>query len=175
MGREVKVGRDVPPLNFFRKKYANRKAVSHMKLQSLTIDDYDQIVQLWTKAGLPFEKEGRDSKQAIETQMKLNPEFFLGAFEDFRLVGVCITSFDGRKGWINHLTVDLGHRRQGIAEALVAEAEKVLERKGVAVFATLVYDSNIASKSLFKKSGYTEHRDIIYFRKQTTASTKKRL
>ena len=139
-----------------------------MQIRSLTINDYDQIIRLWSRAGLPFKPKGRDSKQAIKAQMRLNPEFFLGAFDDSRLVGVVVASFDGRKGWLNRLAVDSIYQRRGIGKALIAEAEKILGRHGVQVFAALIYDSNVASKSLFGKSGYVEYRDVVYFSKRSS-------
>jgi ribosomal protein S18 acetylase RimI-like enzyme len=71
-----------------------------------------------------------------------------------------------RKGWINRLAVDPNHQRHGIAKALVDEAEKVLRKHGAKIFCALVEDDNVASKEFFKKCGYVEHRDIIYFSKR---------
>jgi len=137
-----------------------------MKVRRLTIDDYDEIIGLWSRAKLPFKPKGRDSREAIAAQMKANPDFFLGAFEGNHLVGVAILSCDLRKGWINRLAVDPCYQRRGIAKALVDRAEKVLRRHGVKIFCALVEDNNVASKELFKRCGYVEHRDIIYFSKR---------
>ena len=115
---------------------------------------------------MPFRPLGRDSRQAIEAQMKANPDFLLGAFEDSRLVGTVVVSCDGRKGWINRLAVDPKHRRKGIGKALIAEAEKALRKGGIRVFCVLIKDSNESSKSLFRNVGYEELRNIKYFSKR---------
>jgi ribosomal protein S18 acetylase RimI-like enzyme len=137
-----------------------------MEIRKLTIDQYEELVNLWRRAGLPFKPKGRDSKEAIARQMNANPEFFLGAFENGRLVGAVIVSSDGRKGWINRLAVDPDFRRRGVASTLVAEAERVLRKHGIRIFCALIEDGNEASKRLFKKCGYVEHHDIIYFSKR---------
>jgi len=98
--------------------------------------------------------------------MKICPEFFVGAFADSQLVGTVIASSDGRKGWINRLAVHPKHRRQGVAKALVAEAEKVLRKNGVEIFSALIMDHDRASKELFKELGYEELEDIKYFSKR---------
>lgn len=137
-----------------------------MQIRSLAIDDYEQMVQLWRKARLHFRSKGRDSRNAIEAQMKSGVVFFIGAFIDSSLVGIVIASCDGRKGWINRLAVDPSFRQQGIAKALIVEAEKVLRRHGMRVFSALIKDSNEVSKTLYRKSGYTEFEDILYFSKR---------
>lgn len=137
-----------------------------MRIRKLTINDYEKIVRLWSRARLPFKPTGRDSKEAIAAQMNANPEYFLGAFEDDRLIGTVIISYDMRKGWINRLAVDPDYRRRGVAKALIAECEKILRKQGVRIFCALVEDYNKASKELFKKCGFVEHRDIIYFSKR---------
>jgi ribosomal protein S18 acetylase RimI-like enzyme len=137
-----------------------------MEIRRLTIDDYPAIVQLWSKAGLPFKSRGRDSREAIASQMDASPDFFLGAFQDDHLVGVAILSCDKRKGWINRLAIEPDFRRRGVAKALVAESEKTLGKCGVRIFCVLIEGDNTASKKLFKDCGYVEHRDIVYFSKR---------
>jgi ribosomal protein S18 acetylase RimI-like enzyme len=132
----------------------------------LTINDYDEIMELYNKSGVRIRSHGRESEQAISKQIKANPEFFLGAFEGPQLVGAVIASSDGRKGWINRLAVDPKFRRRGIATALVAEAERVLRRNGINIFCALVVGSNVASKKLFRKLGYEELEDVKYFSKR---------
>ena len=137
-----------------------------MEIRKLTINDYEEIIKLWSRARLPYKPKGRDSKEAIAAQMKANPEFFLGAFKDNRLVGMVIISCDMRKGWINRLAVDPDYRNYGIATALIAESERILRKHGVRIFCALIEDYNDASKELFKKDGYVEHHDITYFSKR---------
>ncbi|MCS7124201.1 MAG: GNAT family N-acetyltransferase [Candidatus Bathyarchaeota archaeon] len=140
--------------------------MSVIKIRRLRAEDYPELVHLWLRAGLSFKPKGRDSHEAVTKQMEENPDFFLGAFHDGRLIGAVIVSSDMRKGWINRLAVHPDYRRRGVAKALVAEAEKVLRQKGIRIFCALVENSNLASKRLFKACGYVEHRNIVYFSKR---------
>lgn len=137
-----------------------------MQIKELTINDYEKLVNLWLRAGLPFKPKGRDNRKAIEMQIRANPDFFLGAFEGDRLVGTVIVSSDMRKGWINRLAVDPDYKRRGIAKTLIAEAEKILRKRGIQIFCALIEGYNKESRELFKKCGYVEHHDILYFSKR---------
>jgi ribosomal protein S18 acetylase RimI-like enzyme len=137
-----------------------------MEIRKLTIKNYEDILKLWTRAKLSYRQKGRDSKKAIATEMKANPDFFLGAFENNRLVGMVIISYDMRKGWLNRLAVDPDYRHCGIAKTLIAESEKILRKHDIRIFCALIEDRNTASKKLFHECGYVEHRDIIYFSKR---------
>jgi predicted GNAT family acetyltransferase len=137
-----------------------------MEIRKLTISDYDEITKLWSRAKLPYKPRGRDSKEAIAIQMRANPNFFVGAFEDNQLIGIAIAASDMRKGWINQLAVHPNYRKRGVAKILVAESEKILRKHGIRIFCALVDDDNSASQVLFKECGYVKHRDIIYFSKR---------
>lgn len=138
-----------------------------LNIRPLTIDDYDSMIALWTRSGLPFRPHGRDSKGMISRQMVDTPDLFLGAFCHGRLVGVAIGSYDGRmKGWINRLAVDPEHRRRRIAHQLVEAVEKALQTHGVMIFCVLIESPNEESRHLFQKLGYQVHRKISYMSKR---------
>jgi ribosomal protein S18 acetylase RimI-like enzyme len=137
-----------------------------MEIRRLVIADYDEIVKLWSIANLPYRPKGRDSIEAMVAEMKADPDFFLGAFEGGRLAGAVVISCDLRKSWINRLAVHPACRGHGIARALIDESEKILRKRGVRIFCVLIEGSNVASKKLFRKCGYEEHGDILYFSKR---------
>jgi ribosomal protein S18 acetylase RimI-like enzyme len=102
-----------------------------MEIRRLAIADYEEMVKLWSRGNLPYRPQSRDSKEAITAEMKANPDFFLGAFEQGQLVGTAVISCDLRKGWINRLTVYPTYRNRGIAKALIDECERTLRKHGV--------------------------------------------
>ena len=140
-----------------------------MEIHRLKIADYDEIAKLWSAAHLPYRPKGRDSRKAIAAEMKANPDFFLGAFDQGHLSGTALLSCDLRKGWINRLAVHPACRGRGIAGALIAESERVLRKRGVRIFCVLIESSNVASKNLFRKCGYEEHGEIVYFSKRDSS------
>ena len=137
-----------------------------MELKTLAPEHYDEIIAIWVKAGLPFKPIGRDSPEEIKRQIELDPEMFLGAFEDGQMVGVIMGSYDSRKGWINRLAVVPEHQGKGIAQALIVEIEERLKARGFRIIATLVEDDHEESMGLFRKAGYVVHDDITYLTKR---------
>jgi ribosomal protein S18 acetylase RimI-like enzyme len=148
-------------------KHGEVEGVGSVEIRSLSIEEYDSIIKLWERAGLPSRPKGRDSKRAMERQMVSSPDLLIGAFNQGRLVGIVIGSYDGRmKGWINRLAVDPEWRRMGIAQRLINAVERNLEKLGATIFCALVETPNNESLSLFKKLGYTVHPDILYASKR---------
>jgi ribosomal protein S18 acetylase RimI-like enzyme len=143
------------------------KMATPVDVRKLTITDYDAMLKVWERAGLPYKSKGRDSKEVMAEQMREFPDFFLGAFDKDRLVGVVVGSYETRmKGWINRLTVDPEYQRRGIAQQLVAEMEQTLKRRGAKIFCALIELPNDESVGVFQKLGYALYRDILYVTKR---------
>ena len=95
-----------------------------LTLCDLQATDYDDVLALWQRAGLPVRAEGRDAPAAFARQMASGLQHVIGLRANGALVAVAVLTHDGRKGWINRLAVDPAYRRQGLARWLVAEAER---------------------------------------------------
>lgn len=134
--------------------------------ETLTADDYDAVSQLWQQAGLHVRLGGRDSREQFARQVADDRQTVIGVRDGDRLVGVVITTHDGRKGWINRLAVAPDYQRQGIARRLIGEAEQVLKSQGMQVIAALIEDWNKPSLALFAQAGYSDYEDIHYVTKR---------
>lgn len=152
----------------------------NIRFCSLSIEDYDKIITLWERAGLPFKPAGRDSREKMNAQMERDPELFIGAFDldegvashktKGRLVGVIIGTDDGRKGWLNRLAVEPDYQGKGIGKALVEECEKRLRKRGRKIICVLVEEWNENSLRFFLHCRYHLHRDIFYLSKRDSNS-----
>jgi ribosomal protein S18 acetylase RimI-like enzyme len=98
--------------------------------------------------------------------MSLDPELFLGAFQNGRLIGSVIATFDGRRGWVNRLAIVPEERRRGVAKALIARAEKLLRQRGAMIIGAHVERENTASLRFFERCGYNLRGDIVYVSKR---------
>ena len=137
-----------------------------MKIRKFKIDDYEQLIQLWIDAKLPFKPKGRDRKEEYEKQFEKAGNLYLSAFQGNRLIGFIQATHNQRKGWINRLAVHPDFRKKGVATLLIKKAEEFFIKEGVDIFACLIEDWNERSMKLFEKSGYKSHKEIIYYTKR---------
>ena len=99
-----------------------------MKIREFKIDDYPIVRDLWQAAGLIL-RPG-DELEDVKLKLQRDPDLFLVAVQDDRIVGSIMGGWDGRRGWIYHLAVKPEHQRKGIGAELVREVEKRLVVKG---------------------------------------------
>ena len=135
-----------------------------LHIRRLGLEDYDELLALWQRAGLhSLKPQGRDSRAGLTRQLASTVQTILGLEVDGQLVGAIIATHDSRKGWINRLVVDPDHRRRGYAARLIAAAEETLREQDIHVIAALVESDNPASLALFQKVGYIESDPGIHY------------
>jgi ribosomal protein S18 acetylase RimI-like enzyme len=135
-----------------------------MKIREFKIDDYPIVRDLWQAAGLIL-RPG-DELEDVKLKLQRDPDLFLVAVQDDRIVGSIMGGWDGRRGWIYHLAVKPEHQRKGIGAELVREVEKRLVVKGARKVNAQVYNWNERSSEFFKAIGYEAQPDLIMIGKQ---------
>lgn len=128
--------------------------------------DYNKLIDLWEKAGLPYKPKGRDSEESIEKEVLLESNLYLFALLGEKTVGSILVTHDGRKGWINRVAVLPEYRRKGIARKLVKAGEEWLDSKGIYIYACLIEGYNKDSFETFKKMDYIPFEGIHYLTKR---------
>jgi ribosomal protein S18 acetylase RimI-like enzyme len=141
-----------------------------VNLRRLTIDDYQELMALWSRCGLPsLRPEGRDAQGALAGQIASGAVSIL-ALEEDGLAAAVLVSHDARKGWINRLVVAPEHRGRGLGRELLGKAEEDLRQRGIGIFAVLIERDNEASRNLFRREGYVPGDDILYLSKRDDPS-----
>jgi ribosomal protein S18 acetylase RimI-like enzyme len=135
-----------------------------MKIREFRVEDYPTVRSLWQTAGLVL-RPG-DELEDVKLKLQRDPELFLVAELDDRIIGSVIGGWDGRRGWIYHLAVDPKHQRKGVGLGLVREVERRLIAKGAKKVNAQVYKWNEQSSKFFKAIGYEAQPDLIMIGKQ---------
>ena len=124
-----------------------------MIITSYKQGDYDNLIMLWEKAGLPYKPIGRDSQESIEREvLTANCKILFAKLDDF-YIGSALITHDGRKGWINRVVVLPDYRKQGIARKLVDAGEAWLKEQGIGIFACQIEGYNDESFEAFSEDG----------------------
>jgi ribosomal protein S18 acetylase RimI-like enzyme len=116
--------------------------------------DYSAVYDLWKNAGEGIHLRRSDEPDQIEQKLKRDPDLFLVAEDQGRLIGSVLGGFDGRRGMMYHLAVAEDFRQKGIAGALVQELEQRLRSKGCIRYYLLVTTDNAHAIQFYEKRGW---------------------
>jgi ribosomal protein S18 acetylase RimI-like enzyme len=126
-------------------------------------DDQKAVVALWEACQLVVPQN--DPVADIQTKIQFQPDLFLVAVAENRLVGTVMAGYDGHRGWINYLAVAPEQRRQGIAKAMMVLVEKKLRALGCPKINLQVRRTNTAVIHFYQAVGFQED-DVISFGKR---------
>jgi ribosomal protein S18 acetylase RimI-like enzyme len=126
--------------------------------------DYSDVIRLWETAGSGVRVGRSDAPEEILKKTTFAPDLFLIAEQDGRLVGSVIGGFDGRRGLIYHLAVDIQHRMSGLGSRLMEEIERRLIARGCLRSYLLVTPENTEAMSFYENRGW-KRMDIVTFGK----------
>ena len=116
--------------------------------------DYDQVYQLWDGIEKGVRVGRSDTPTEIERKLTRDPDLFLVAEVDGRIIGSVIGGFDGRRGMIYHLAIAAEYREQGIGTRLMDELESRMHAKGCLKSYLLVTVDNPEAEEYYKRHGW---------------------
>jgi ribosomal protein S18 acetylase RimI-like enzyme len=124
--------------------------------------DFANIYDLWKNAGDGIHLRRSDEPEEILKKLQRDPDLFLVAELDGKIVGSVIGGFDGRRGMMYHLAVAQDHRKEGIASRLVDELEERLRAKGCIRYYLLVTRDNDLAIRFYEKRGWERMELFTY-------------
>ena len=134
-----------------------------MEIRKLTINDYEEIYELWMSTPGMGLNDIDDSREGIDKYLKRNPNTCFVA-----VVGVILSGHDGRRGYISHTAVSIENRNKGIGSALIDTALKTLKVEGINKVALVVFKHNDIGNTFWERKGFTTREDLNYRNKALT-------
>lgn len=139
--------------------------MQNLAYQEMTIDDYEQIVKIWSETpGIGLSEA--DSLPNIRKFLERNGGLSFVCKDNGRIVGTVLAGHDGRRGFIYHLAVIPEYRGKGIARELMGNCLHQLRAAGIGKCHLFVMQGNELGKSFWKKNGWTKREDIVVFSKE---------
>ena len=120
--------------------------------------DTETVVALWRACGLT--RPWNDPYEELSRKCAEDPKGMLVATRGPDLVGTVMAGYDGHRGWINYLGVHPHWQRQGIATALMREAEDYLRQRGAPKINLQVRHGNEAVLAFYARLGYRDD-DVV--------------
>lgn len=118
-------------------------------------EDMEAVRMLWQASAPGVHMGYSDTPAEIERKLERDPDLFLVAEMDGRLVGTVIGGYDGRRGMIYHLAVDQKVRTNGIGTALMNEVESRLLQKGCFKAYLMVVKDNLQAVDYYQHRGWS--------------------
>lgn len=133
--------------------------MSHM-IRPFTEADMSAVVDLWKLCDLT--RPWNDPTKDITRKLTVQPELFLLAEQEGRIIGSVMAGYEGHRGWINYLAVHPDHRRAGLGRQLMAAAEKRLLSLGCPKINLQVRTSNAAAIGFYQSIGFAQDEVVSY-------------
>lgn len=116
--------------------------------------DYPAVRDLWEGMEKGVHVGRSDTPQEIEKKILRDPDLFLVAEEEGRIIGSVIGGYDGRRGLLYHLAVARDFRHRGLGGLLLDEVEGRLRDKGCLKCYLMVALDNPDVERFYQKRGW---------------------
>lgn len=129
----------------------------------MTIEDYDQVYQLWkTIHGFGI-RSIDDSREGVNRFLKRNPTTSVVAEEDGKIVGCILCGHDGRRGCFYHVCVEEQYRKHGIGRQMVVASMRALQAEGINKVSLIAFTKNDIGNAFWNRIGWTKREDLNYY------------
>lgn len=130
-----------------------------ISIREMTPADFDAVYQLWQKsAGVGLSES--DNPEDITRFLERNPGLSFLALDDECLVGAVLCGHDGRRGYIHHLAVSQGHRRQGIGRQLVDHCLAALRHQGIDKCHLFIFRENQGAIAFWEGMNWSKREEL---------------
>ena len=133
-----------------------------INIRVMTIQDFDQIYNIWINTPGMGLNTTDDSKEGIEKYLNRNPTTSFVAEDNGKIIGAIMAGHDGRRGYIHHTFVLPEYRKQGIAQILVNSAMDALDKEGINKVALVAFKENEGGNAFWERIGFTARNDLFY-------------
>jgi ribosomal protein S18 acetylase RimI-like enzyme len=135
-------------------------------IRNIYPEDYDIINDFWRKID-GIELTELEDKQNFEFFLRRNEGMSFLAVDHEELIGTCLGSHNGRRGFLNHLAVAQNHRRKGIGKMLVQKCLEILQAEGIKKIYIFLTKENVEAQSFWEHIGWSQYDQYLMMTVET--------
>ena len=129
------------------------------EIRTMTIEDYEEVYNLWTSIHGFAMRSLDDSKTGVQRFLNRNLNLSVVAIADGKIVGSILVGNDGRHGSFYHVCVQEQYRKHGIGKAMVTEAMHRLKDEGINKIQLVAFAGNQIGNQFWHAEGWSERED----------------
>ncbi len=133
-------------------------------IRAMTIDDYEQVRNLWMQIKGFAIRSIDDSREGVLRFLERNPNTSVVAEENGVIVGAILCGHDGRRGCLYHVCVAPDYRRRGIGKAMVVFCMDALKREHINKVSLIAFTKNDIGNAFWNTIGWTRRLDLAQCR-----------
>jgi N-acetylglutamate synthase len=131
-------------------------------IRHFTMEDYDEVFQLWQSTPGMGLRDLEDSREGIKKFINRNPGTNFVAVENGSILGAVLSGHDGRRGFLYHTCVKACCRRRSIGRDLVEKVIEAMQQEGILKLSLVCYLDNELGNQFWETLGWIR-RDELYF------------
>ena len=129
-----------------------------MKIEKFKIKYYDEVVELWRRAGI--EMVSSDTIDEVTRVFNRNPDLILIGKVQEKVIAVVIGAFDGRRGYVHHLAVDPNYQKMGFGKTIMDALIEQFRKMNIHKVHLFIEKSNRSVVEFYKNIGWDVREDL---------------
>ena len=134
-----------------------------VKIRPMTMDDFEQVHNLWMEISGFGIRSIDDSKEGVERFIRRNPTTSMVAEMDGRIVGAILCGHDGRRAGLYHVWVREAYRKHGIGQKLVERCLEALKKEKISKVNLIAFKKNEVGNRFWQKLGWKYCDNVNYY------------
>lgn len=123
--------------------------------------DRHGVVEIWNLV-FADDPPWSEPNAVIDTKLTVQPDLFLIAELEGKVIGTALAGFDGVRGWVHHVAVHPDFQRRGIAASLMTAAEAGLKKMGCRKLNLQVRATNTSVLAFYEELGFLAEDRISF-------------
>ena len=134
------------------------------EIRRMEVSDIPASIELWKNMkGLAI--RGSDNIRDLSDHVNMNRRHNFVAISGDQLIGTVLGGFDGRRGYIYHLAVHEGFRKQNIGKELMERCFQSFKEINVLKCHMMVLKDNLEAQEFYARIGCELRNELLVFSK----------